>query len=138
VPGPVHTVGHQLQGGRVNQMDIRLKRKANRPPPATKARTEILQVLQRLPKQFFSHDGVTLPIGMGESIAFGRSSPRIAERGRVQRQSVTSVVEAQTMGQLREEQREHMTPGGKSSRVILHASLAGQLRNQMIGMKLQI
>jgi hypothetical protein len=37
------------------------------------------------------------------------------------------------MGQLGEEQREHMAPRGVSARVILHAGFSGQLRNQMIG-----
>jgi hypothetical protein len=37
------------------------------------------------------------------------------------------------MGQLSETQRKHVTPRRAGERVILHASLAGQLRKQMTG-----
>src|ERR1019366_706125 len=133
--GPVHGVGHQLNGGRIHQVDHPLETEGKPwPPPTTKTRTEIVQVLQSLPKQFLSHDRVTLPIGIGKRVALGRGrSTNRRDGSRVQGQSVANVVESQTMSQLREDQREHMAPRRVSARVILHASLSGQLRNQMIG-----
>src|ERR1017187_6408807 len=133
--GPVHAVGHQLNGGRIHQMDHPLETEGKPgPPPATKARTETLQVLQGLPKQFLSHEGVALAIGIGKGVAFGRGRSTNGREGAgVQGQRVANVVESQTMGQLREEQREHVTPRRVSARVVLHASFSGQLRNQMIG-----
>src|SRR5439155_17944754 len=133
--GPVHTVGHQLQRGRIHQVDHPLEAEGKPATPATsKTRTEILQVLQSLPKQLLCHDRVTLPIGIGKRVALGRSSPTNRREGsRVQRQSIANVVESQTMGQLREEQREHVTPGGVGARLLLDARLSGQLRDQVIG-----
>ena len=135
VLGPVHTVGHQLQGGRIHQMDHPFEAEGKpATPPTTKTRTEILQVLQGLPKQFFSHDGVTLAIGIGKRVALGcRGSTNRREGAGMQRQRVANIVESQTMGQLCEEQREHVTPGRVGARVIRHTRLPGQLRNQMIG-----
>ena len=123
--GPVHTIGHQLQSGRIHQMDHPFEAEGKPgTPPTTKTRTEILQVFQGLPKQFLSHDGVTLPIGIGKRVALRcSSSTNCREGSRVQRQRVTNVVESQTMGQLREEQRDHVTPRCVGARVILHASL---------------
>src|SRR5713226_1281396 len=131
---PIHTVGHQLQSGRIHQMDHPFEAEGK---PATtaasKTRTELLQVLQGLPKQFLSHDRVTLAIGIGKRVALGRSgSTNRRERSRVKRQGVTNIVEAQTMSHLREEQGQHMTPRCISPRVIRHTSFPCQLRNQMI------
>src|SRR6266699_3503542 len=71
---------------------------------------------------------------MGKRVALGRSSSTNRREGsRVQRQSIANVVESQTMGQLREEQCEHVTPGCVGARVFLDASLSGQLRNQVFG-----
>ena len=135
VLGPVHTVAHQLEGGRIHQMDHPFEAEAEpAAPPTAKTRTEILQVLQGLPKQFLRHDGVPLAIGMGKRVALRwRGSTNRREGARVQRQRVANVVESQTMGQLCEEQREHVTPGRVGARVIRHACLPSQLRNQMIG-----
>jgi len=133
--GPIHRVGHQLQGGRIHQMDHSFEAEGKpSPPPTAKTRTEILQVLQGLPKQFLSHHGITRAVGMGKRVALGRGSSTNRREGTgVQGQRVANVVESQTMGQLCEEQREHMTPRGVSARVILYAGFSGQLRNQMIG-----
>src|SRR5438034_6416591 len=71
---------------------------------------------------------------MGKRVALGRSSSTNRREGsRVQRQSIANVVESKTMGQLREEQCEHVTPGCVGARVFLDASLSGQLRNQVFG-----
>src|ERR1035437_4536249 len=92
-----------------------------------------LEVLQSPPKQPLSHDGVTLPIGMGKRVALRHSSStNLREGARVQRQSVTDIVEPQTVRQLREDQRQHVTPRFKGARVLLHPSLPGELRNQVI------
>src|SRR5574340_1593278 len=104
------------------------------PPPTAKPRAEVLQVFQGLPKEFLRHRGVALAVGVGKRIAFGRCSATNArQRARVQRQCIAHIVESEAMGQLREEQAEHVTPGGVGAGVVLYAGLSGQLWHEMIG-----
>ena len=114
---------------------IRLNRKANcRRRPRPKPGHRFLQVLQSLLKELLSDDRVALAIGIGKRVALGRnSSTNRREGSRVQRQSIANVVEPKTMGQLRKEQREHVTPGCVGARLLLDASLSRQFRNQVIG-----
>ena len=56
VLGPIHTLGHQFYGRRVNHVDGRLEavRKSFMALPCPKALTESLQVAQLLPEQLLS------------------------------------------------------------------------------------
>src|SRR5664279_6319682 len=53
------------------------------------------------------------------------------ERTGVKLQRVANVVEAQTVGQLRIAQTDHMTPRAKGSGLLVHSSLVGQARHQV-------
>jgi hypothetical protein len=86
--GPVSPwIGNFGMGGEVEVGVVAVEAEGEPPsPPTTKTRTEILQVLQSLPKQFLRHQGISFPIGMGKGVALGRSGATNRREGaRVQR-----------------------------------------------------
>ena len=135
VLGPIHTAGHQLNGGAVDDVNhsFESEGKAGAPPPA-ELRSHPLQFGQHFPKQRFGHRRVALPVGVREGVLAGRCRPaNRRKRPRVQPQCVAHVVQSQSMGQLGIDQADHMTPGLEGAALGLRVVLARQSRHQMVG-----
>src|SRR5688572_21769971 len=108
---PVKTGHDQFDGGGIHCMNRTLEA-AQRPSPAPrKARLEVLQMLHHFPKKLLGQRGLSLAIGVGESVPTRRRSPAYrAQFTGVQAQPIARVVEAEAMCQLHVDQRYHMTP----------------------------
>ena len=133
--GPIHTPCHQLNGGRVHDMNQALEAKGElRPAAGAEARMQLLQMLEHGPKQLFRQLRVPLAVGVGERVLAGRRGPtNRRQRSRMQVQRITDIVETQGVGQLGVEQTQNMTPRTKRPGVGVHPGGSGQLRYQMVG-----
>jgi hypothetical protein len=131
--GPVHARGHQLDRGGIDHMNHAAETARQTPASLSggEPRVEAAQMLQHRPEQLLPQRGVTSAIGVGQIIARRRSGRADAdEQARMQSQAVADVVETDGVGQLRVEQRDHMTPRRIGSRLALHSGLSGQLGHQ--------
>ena len=132
VLGPVHAVGHQLDGRRVNHVDhtFEASRKADVLAPHAEGGGLAPQVLQRRPEQLLGHIGVALAVGVRQSIAARGDGPTdSAQRTAVGAQVIAEVVETERVGQLRMDQSNHMAPGSERPTLLVHAVLARELRD---------
>src|ERR1700741_2156537 len=124
---PVDAGGYQRDGARVHHMN-NAPETTSQPFTSTsggKSGRKLLQVLEHRPEEPFSQPSVAALIGMGKVVAAGRScSAQCRKRAAVESQRVTDVVKADSVGQLREEHADHMTPCTEGSRHGIHAGLA--------------
>ena len=90
--GPIHTPGHQLNGGRVHDMNQALEAEGKlRPAAGAEARMQLLQMLEHGPKQLFGQLRVTFAVGVGEGVFAGRRGPaNRRQRSRMQVQRITA------------------------------------------------
>ena len=134
VLSPVHAVGHQGNGGRINRMDRPFEATGKAPvaPGRPKARRKLLQVSEHLPEQRLHHVAVALPVRMRKAVSTRRHrSPDRPQLGRMMPQGVADVVKPDGMGQLRKEQTDHMTPRREGARLFIDPVTAGQFFCQM-------
>ena len=149
VLSPVHAVGHQGNGARINRMVPAFEatgkapcsapgrpkaRKLCRNPRSLqpKARRKLLQVSEHLPEQRLHYVAVALPVGMRKAVSTRRHrSPDRPQLGRMMPQGVADVVKPDGMGQLRKEQTDHMTPRCEGARLFIDPVTAGQFFCQM-------
>ena len=131
--GPVQRAGHQLNGGRVHDLDEPLETEGKtRTVVAAEGRLDRLQMFHHRPEKFFSHDRITGAVGVRERVLGRRCGPpQGRQRSGVQAQSVAHVVEAETVRDLGVEQADDVTPRTKRPGVFVHAGLPGQLRHQV-------
>ena len=73
---PIHAVGDQTNGGRIDDVDNAFET-SGKPleMAACKPRRQRLQVLEHRPKQFFSHPRIAMLIGVGKPVATGSAGP---------------------------------------------------------------
>ena len=135
--GPIHTPGHQLNGGRVYDVNQAFEPEGELGAmPSTKTRMELLQMFEHRPEQRLGHFRVALSVGVGEGILTGRGrAANRRQRTGVQPQGVAHVIESQGVRQLRIEEADHVAPRTEGATLLLHRMLAGQLGYQVIGNK---
>src|SRR5258705_11007573 len=128
--GPIQTLSYQFDGGRIDNLNRTLKPESKSGPTAlAKARLQASQMLQRVVRQLFAQARVPRAIGVRQTVLAGRgSSANGRKRTRVQRQSITDIVESQTVGQLGIKQADHMAPRTKRSALIFNPQLPRQTR----------
>lgn len=96
------------------------------------SRNETIEMVQRLPEKRLHHIAVASLVGVGEGIAGGRDgSAQTAEPARVDAQSVADIVESDGVGELREEQTDHMAPRGEGAGLLVDPVLTSELRDEM-------
>src|SRR5208282_1210315 len=131
--GPVQRAGHQLDGGRIHDVNEPLETEGE-PGRAVAAKSGLqrLQMFQHRPEELLGHFRIPPTVGMRERVLVRRSrSAQCRQRPGVQAQSVAHVIESQAVGQLRVEQADDMAPRTERAGVIFHAGLVGQMRHQM-------
>ena len=135
VLSPVHAVGHQGNGARINRMVPAFEATGKAPcsaPGRPKARRKLLQVSEHLPEQRLHYVAVALPVGMRKAVSTRRHrSPDRPQLGRMMPQGVADVVKPDGMGQLRKEQTDHMTPRCEGARLFIDPVTASQFFCQM-------
>ena len=115
-----------------------------RPAPLTKSGDNIAQVLKDRPEEFLSHLCRAHFVRMRKRVAGGgRRATNAGERPRLQTQGIAYVVEPDAVGELRVDQRHHMTPrterAGFFSRFGLPRKLGHQkLRNEVANLPQKI
>lgn len=134
VPGPIHAVGHQSNGRRIDRMDRALEAAgqaavaARRPEPRAKR----LKVSQNAPKQFLHHVAVAVLVGVRERIAAWRHrAPDCSEFGTEVAKAVADIVQPDRVGQLCEQKTDHVAPRSEGAGLFVHAMLAGKFFRQM-------
>ena len=126
--GPVHAVGHQRNGRRIDSMHGPLESPGQSAVTSrrTKAAKLRLQVLQRLPEEGLHHIAVAVPVGVRQAIAAGSGgTPNRSQFGCVMTQALAHVVQSNGVSQLRVKQTHHVAPGRKRTALRLHAGLDG-------------
>ncbi len=138
VLGPVHAIGHQLQDGRVHDMDGYLEAEGRSPaPPRHESRRLFAQVAHHLPKQLLGHLRGPFPVGVGKSVAARcRRTPNTRQRSRVQLEGITQVIQADAMAQLRIAQAHHVAPRCERARLILRPGGPRNFGDQVLGNKI--
>jgi hypothetical protein len=131
--GPVQGTRHQLDGGRVHDMDEPLEPEGElRAAVAAEAGLDGLQMCQHRPEKLLGHLRITGAVGVGKSVlGRRRGSPHRRQRAGVQSQRVAHVVEAEAVGDLGVEQADDVAPGGEIAPLIFDAGLPCQLGHQM-------
>ena len=67
--GPVQTVGDQLDGGRVHDVNEALEAEGQlRAPPRAKAGMQLLKMMEHRPKQRLRHFGVAFPVAIVDAM----------------------------------------------------------------------
>src|SRR5689334_5951779 len=98
---------------------------------ADKSRREIPQVFTDRPEELLRHFGRPNFVGVRKIVATGRSrSSQAGEQSRMQPQGITHIVESNTVGQLRKDQRHHMTPSTIGPNFVFYSGFPSQLGNQ--------
>lgn len=134
VLGPVHAVGHQSDGRRVDRMDRPLE-SAGQAAVATRwpeARTKRLKVSQDAPKQLFHHIAVAVLVRVRERVTTWRN--RTTDRskfGGVVPEAVADIVQPNRVGQLRKQKTNHVAPWSEGAGLFVHAMLAGKFFRQV-------
>ena len=131
--GPVQRTGHQLDGGRIHDVNEPLETEGEaRRAVAAKGGLQGLQMFQYCPEKLLGHFRIAGAVGVRECILGRRRGPaQRRQRAGVKPQGVAHVVETQTVGDLGIKQAHDMTPRTERAGVIFDAGLTGQLRHQM-------
>ena len=131
--GPVQRAGHQLNGGRIHDVNESLEAEGESGcAVAAKSGLQRLQMFQHRPEELFGHIRIAPAVGVRERV-FGRGCgpAQCRQRPGVQPQRVTDVIEPEAVGELGVEQADDMTPRTERAGLIFHAGLACQSRHQM-------
>lgn len=132
--GPVHTVGHQSDGRRVDRMDRPFESAGQAAVAARwpEAWTKRLKVSQDAPKQLFHHIAVAVLVRVRERVAAWRN--RTTDRCKfwgVVPEAVTDIVQPNRVGQLRKQKTDHVAPRSEGPGLFVHAMLAGKFFRQV-------
>jgi hypothetical protein len=135
VPGPVHAVGHQLDGGGIHHMNGALetpRQFAAAMSRAGKSRVHVLQMREDLPEELLRNLCRAGLVSVRKVVAaWRRRSPQGTQRPRVQRQAVAHIVQTDGMGELRKKQAHQLTPVRKAPGQAFRSLFPHQLREQM-------
>ena len=134
VLGPVHAIGNKPDGCRINHVDDALKpaRKADILTPHPEGRSPLVQIAQRLPKQFFGHISVSLAVCMGQAIAARRLRlTHSREAARMISERITYVIKTERMRKLCKQHTVHVTPRRKFTAFLINPVLACQFRHKV-------
>ena len=134
VLGPVHAVGHQSDGRRVDRMDRPLESAGQAAVAARwpEARTKRLKVPQDAPKQLFHHIAVAVLVRVRERVTAWRN--RTTDRskfGGVAPEAVADIVQPNRVRQLRKQKTDHVAPWSEGAGLFIHAMLAGEFFRQV-------
>ena len=131
--GPVQRAGHQLDGGRIHDVDEAFETEGEaRRAVTAKGGLQGLQMFQHRPEKLLGQFRIAGAVGVRECVFGRRRGPtQRRERAGVKPQGVAHVVETETVGDLGIKQAHDMTPRTERAGVLFHASLAGQFGNQM-------
>jgi len=100
---------------------------------ADKAWGQSAQVRKDRPEELLGHFGWTHFVRMRKSVACRRrGSAPAGKRPRVEPQSIANIIEADAVGELREEQSHDMAPRCKGSGFLSHLGGASNLGNQKL------
>ena len=132
--GPVHAVGHQSDGRRVDRMDRPLESAGQAAVAARwpEARTKRLKVPQDAPKQLFHHIAVAVLVRVRERVTAWRN--RTTDRskfGGVVPEAVADIVQPNRVRQLRKQKTDHMAPRSEGAGLLVHAMLARKFFRQV-------
>ena len=94
--GPVHRTGHQLNGGRVHDVDEALESAGElRAAVAAKGGLQGLQMFQHRPEELLGHLWIASAVGVGKGVLGRRcGTPQGRQRTGMKSQRITHVVEA--------------------------------------------
>lgn len=131
--GPVHAVGDELHGGGVHGMDpdFETPQQSLALAGAGEIRARVLEMAEGGPEQFFDEQGVALLVGVGEGVARWRGDAEAGERRAFEPQPVADVIEADGVGELREEHRREMAGDAEGAGLGIDSRLAGVAADQM-------
>ena len=132
--GPIQRTSHQLDGGSVHDLDEAFFETEGeaRHVPAAEFGLESLQMFEHRPEEFFGQLRIAGAVGMGESVFVRRrGAAQRQERTGVQPQSVTHIIEAKGVSQLREEQTDDVAPRTEGAGVVFNARVVRQFGNQV-------
>ena len=134
VLGPVHAVGHQSDGRRVDRMDPTLEA-AGQTTVTTgwaKSRVQRLEMSQDAPEQFLHHVAIAVPVGVRERIAaWCDRTPDRSKFGSVVSKAVADIVQPNRVGQLRKQKTDYMAPRSEGAGLLVHAMLARKFFRQV-------
>ena len=131
--GPVQRSGHQLNGGRVHNMDepLESERKTGT-TVASEVGLDRLQMFQHCPEKLFGHLGIAGAIGIRKCVFGRRRGPaQRRERTGVKMQGIAHIIEPETVSDLGIEQADDMTPRAECAGMFVHTAFSGQLRHKM-------
>ena len=134
VLGPIHAVGHQLNGGRIERMDGFAKppQIASPNPTFGKTRALVHQMFHHRPVQRFRHPTVPHPIGVAQVVPTRWRRPANRFQGtRVHAQGIADIVQPNRVCHLSVQQRNHMAPRSECPTLVVHTEFLGQMENQM-------
>ncbi len=132
--GPVHAVGHQGDGRRVDRVDgaFEAMRQFAVATGRAKPWSKLLQVTEHLPEKLLHHVAVPVFVGVGERVAArGHRPADCSQLRRMMTQGVANVIEPDGMGQLSKKKADHVAPGRKSPGLLVYSVLAGKFFRQM-------
>ena len=133
---PVHTIGDQLNCGRVDRVDrlVETAEIATAHLSLRKTRNRVHQMLHHIPVKRLGHVRVANLIGVTQIIArWGNRPAKGRKRGFVHLECIAHVVESDRMGKVGVQQRNHMAPRRERSASGLHAMLLGKVRDHVSG-----
>ena len=131
--GPVQRAGHQLDGGRIHDVDEPLETEGEaRRAVAAEGGLQGLQMFQHRPEKLLGQFRITGAVGMRECVLGWRGcASQRRQRSRMQAQRVAHVVEPEAVSQLGIEQADDMAPRAEAACVIFDAGGARQFWHQM-------
>ena len=134
VLGPIHAVGYQCDGRRIDRMDGPLKAagQATVTTGWAEARVQRLKMPEDTPKQLFHHVAVAVLVGVRERIAaWCNCAPDRSKFGTVMAKAIAHVVQPNRMSQLRKQKTDDVAPRSKGAGLFVHAMLAGKFLRQV-------
>lgn len=134
VLGPVHAVGYQSDGRRVDRMDRTLEA-AGQTTVTTgwaKSRVQRLEVPEDAPKQLFHHVAIAMLVGVRERItAWCDRAPDRTKLRSVMAKAVANIVQPNRMSQLGKQKTDHVAPRGEGTGFFVHAMLVRKFLRQV-------
>jgi len=132
--GPIHTRSNQRNSGRIHQMNQALELAGKTLSAcATDETWDNWPKCSKTAQKSFSpsRPDALCPHGKG-CCGWGRGSPDAGQWTRLQAQGITNVVESDAMGELRVDQRHHMTPRTEGAGSFIHFCFTGNLGHQKL------
>jgi hypothetical protein len=131
---PIHAVGHQRDGCRINSMDCPLEAtwQATVTSGRTKLRTKRLKVAEDAPEQLLHHIAIAVLVGMGKRIAARCNRPAYRSKlSGMMTQAIANIVQSNRVSQLGKQKADDMTPRREGARLFVHPVLTGKFFRQM-------